>query len=475
MTIVDTVLQRPPRRISARAIAACILAFGLVISVALNWPGQLSYDSIVQLHDGRTGHYNPWHPPVMAWLLGLEDALLPGTGLFILIDALLIFAGLASLLLLSRRVSWTAILIAAICAVLPQFVLYQGIVWKDVLFADAGVTGFLLLAHAASSWRSENLRWFLITASFLFLMLATLVRQNGVIALAFGGFSLAFIGRMNGYRWSKAVACGVVATLVSLCLVLAASLALLAHTGGASGTPGQIKLLQLYDLIGVEKIDPAVALDRVARANPDLERMIRSDGVRLYTPARNDTLVSSKELQKELNATSPAVIAAQWANIVLHYPGDYVRVRSRVFAWTFFTPDLIQCDGWYTGVDGPPSYLRNLHLVRRTRPQDQALAGYAALFAPTPVYSHATYVILAMALLPFLLWRRCPADLAIAGLLVGALVFVASFFVISIACDYRYMLFLDLAALASLFYCAATYNNHSGIPRPEESSVIPGA
>jgi hypothetical protein len=39
-------------------------------------------------------------------------------------------------------------------------------------------------------------------------------------------------------------------------------------------------------------------------------------------------------------------------------------------------------------------------------------------------------------------------------MLLASLAFTASFFVISIACDYRYLYALDLAALASLFYLA---------------------
>ena len=37
-----------------------------------------------------------------------------------------------------------------------------------------------------------------------------------------------------------------------------------------------------------------------------------------------------------------------------------------------------------------------------------------------------------------------------AGLQVAALLFAASFFVISIACDYRYLYFLDLAAMTGV-------------------------
>ena len=38
--------------------------------LAITAPGYLSYDSVSQLGDARSGFYNSWHPPVMAWLLG---------------------------------------------------------------------------------------------------------------------------------------------------------------------------------------------------------------------------------------------------------------------------------------------------------------------------------------------------------------------------------------------------------------------
>jgi len=44
--------------------------------------------------------------------------------------------------------------------------------------------------------------------------------------------------------------------------------------------------------------------------------------------------------------------------------------------------------------------------------------------------------------------------LAIAAMLASALAFAASFLVISIACDYRYLYFLDLAAMAGALYVA---------------------
>ena len=58
--------------------------------------------------------------------------------------------------------------------------------------------------------------------------------------------------------------------------------------------------------------------------HPDLERLIRSDGVRLYTPARNDTLYRSTELLNEFASTNPDAIASQWWSVLVHHPLDYL-------------------------------------------------------------------------------------------------------------------------------------------------------
>ena len=44
-----------------------------------------------------------------------------------------------------------------------------------------------------------------------------------------------------------------------------------------------------------------------------------------------------------------------------------------------------------------------------------------------------------------------------AGLQLAGAAFAASFFIISIACDYRYMYFTDLAAMAGLLYVAIDF------------------
>src|SRR3984957_8394511 len=141
---------------TARRIASAILLFGFAAMLAMNGPGQLSYDSVSQLADGRASFYNSWHPPVMAWLLGLFDRLVPGTLLFLIFQSLLLLGALLALLWLKPR-GWASAVLAAAIVAMPQWLLYQGEIWKDILFANAAIAGFAALAVYTQTRRQAAL------------------------------------------------------------------------------------------------------------------------------------------------------------------------------------------------------------------------------------------------------------------------------------------------------------------------------
>jgi hypothetical protein len=284
--------------------------------------------------------------------------------------------------------------------------------------------------------------WVWVAAAFVLFALAALARQNGVLVLVFGALALVLEKRL--------VTAGV-ALAGALVLVFAVSFGLSLRSDSGEGPVAQLKLLRLYDLVGAVAADPSLPLDRLKRDAPDLEELIRTDGARLYSPQRNDTLVGSHDLQDELADAPPALMAAQWNDLVFHHTWLYLKTRARVFAWVFFTPDIAASRPVFVGVEGPPGEMADLGIAPRQRPRDLALANYAKAFMGTPVLSHVTYAVLALAAMILLLRRRAPGDLAVACMLMGAFAFVASFFAISIACDYRYLYFLDLAALTALF------------------------
>jgi hypothetical protein len=423
-----------------------LLFLGFALLLAVNWPGQMSYDSVVQLADGRSGQYGSWHPPVMAWLLGLFDSLLPGTGLFLLFTALLLFCAWL-LLLRGTREGWGLPILMALLFATPQLLLYQGTIWKDVLFANAGILAFALLAKAAARWRDTAPRILLLLLCATALGLAALARQNGFLLLPIAAATLGWIARrQNASAWGH----GLALLLASLAIMVGANFMLSFRGDNGEGRSEQIRLAQTYDLIAAVRLDSSIHLAVLEKQAPALNNAIRKDGVALYSPRLVDTLEQSGTLTQAIYHAPPGVVFAQWRQLILSHPGLYLRERWPVFRWVVAPPDLFVCHPDVVGVDGPKDMLKSLGLKAQIRPQDRLLYSYVANFFHTPVLSHLLYGAMAAGLAFLLARRGSAADMAIAGLQIAALAFAASFFVVSIACDYRYLYFLDLAAMTGL-------------------------
>ena len=90
--------------------AAAIIVLGLAASAAIAWPGYVSYDSVLQLLQGRTGKLQHMASAGHGVDAGRRDAAVPGAGLFVVFDAGLLCAAMVSLLWLRPRPSWAAAL-----------------------------------------------------------------------------------------------------------------------------------------------------------------------------------------------------------------------------------------------------------------------------------------------------------------------------------------------------------------------------
>ena len=451
---------------AAKPIAAAAIVAGAVLSLAINWPGHLSYDSVLQLAEGRTGSYSGAHPPVMSWLLGLADALWPGATLFIAFQTALIASALLSLLMMGRRVGWVTVAVCGVVAATPQLLIYPSIVWKDVLFAGSAAAGFAGLARAAGVWDSRPWRFAWLGASGLLLALAALTRQNGAVVLPFAAIAVGWIAAMREPPHSRrrGLAYGLAFLVVTGAVATGGALALNTRMDPDATPNSPWRALQAYDLVNALAMQPGTALPVLRARAPKLETILRTEGVAAYSPVRANALEAVLNRARRFSAIDQP-LAAQWADLMIRHPLLYLRARARTFAWVFLTPDHDQCLLVYTGVEGPADDMTVAGLTRRQTDWDDTLADTAMILAPTPVYSHAAYAALALGLLAFLLRRRRPPDIAVAGLLGAALTFTGSFFIISIACDYRYLYALDVAAIAGAVYAAATFRDGAGVAR----------
>jgi hypothetical protein len=422
--------------------------------LALNWPGHFTWDSVMQLAEGRRGLYSGQHPPVMSWLLGAADGMRRGATAFVVLQATLVFGALAGFAMLGRG-SWLAVALAAAFAAFPQLILYPAIVWKDVLFAGAACAGFACLAWAGAAWDRPAWRWASLGAAAALLALAMLARQNGAVVLPFAAAAVWWIAaRRDDAR--RGLVPGAAFPVAAAVLVLAVSGALDARVTGSDGVAEQWEHLQTYDLVGAAARDPAFRLGVLEARAPKLEALLRDDGVRVYSPSRIDTLSDPIFNETDGHPALVQPVAEQWRALILDRPLLYLRQRAAAFGWVLLTPKPSECVMAETGVDGDPDDLAGAGLKERETPRDRAMGDYAEAFSGTPVFSHALYGAVALACLIVLLRRRRDADIAVAAMLGGALAFAASFAVISIACDYRYLYFLDLAAIAAALYLAAS-------------------
>ncbi len=417
--------------------------------LALNWPGQMSYDSVMQLAEARAGFYHSWHPPVMAWLMGLFDRLLPGTGLFILFNSALCLFAFLTFAQPERATVWS-IALALLAMLMPQWLLYQGTAWKDVLFADAALAGFAALGVAGKGRRPLGAT--LLAA--LLLSLAAMTRQNGLVVLPIAALALAAIAARHVSR-RQALGGAAIFLAMTLGIALGGNGLLLAQGDHGADAADEIRMAQSYDLAGMIKRDPSFRLTRLEGRNPALAQMLRGRGTTLYTPAWVDPLMNDEALHRAVSAAPQGLVFAQWRDAVLGHTGLYLATRWPVFAWVMATPDLAACHALFTGVDGPPDIMAGLGLKPSWRVQERLHNAYGRALLHSGIFSHLLFGALALVLLPVLLRRRAALDMAAAGLLTAALAFAASFFVVAIACDYRYLTFLDLAAMAGALAVAA--------------------
>ena len=427
-----------------------ILAYATV--AGLNLPGQTPFDTVTALWEGRTHVRMSWGPRMYSALLGLFDAVVPGTGLFTAASILTLFLAWAALAKIAPRVSWAAPALLALWLATPHILILQGVVWRDVLFADLTVAGFVALAGAAKAWAQPARRWSLLALAAACLALGALVRQNGGVVIGAAGLALAWTARSGG--WRRAVAWGGGGFLAVVALMFA--LALVDPVREPPGTTHAVglQLLAHYDIMGALAEDPSRPLPRLQADQPAALAIARRAAPQVYSVQRIDTLDHAPALGDALwSFHAPAMMGA-WRDLVLSDPLGYARRRLAVFRWVFMTPDLPACGPLHLGVSGLPDVEQKLGLRDGPYLNSARLFAYAHAWYRTPFYSHLTYALLACAVLAFLAIRRRPADGPIAGLMLGALGFTASFLAVSIACDYRYLYALDLAAMTGALYVA---------------------
>lgn len=430
-----------------------ILVIGWLGLVLYAYPGYLSYDSVSQLLQARSGAYTGGHPPVMSALWGLLDRVMAGPLPMLLLQVTCALAG--AFVILRRTLTPRAAAVAATLLLwAPPVAAVLAVIWKD-----AQMVGYLLLGAALLGSASRRTR----LAGLALLSLATAMRYNA-LAITFPLVLWLFVWSPAHRRLARLA----IATGAWLGITLAASLANRALTT-PSATAGSLwhDTVALADITGTLRYAPDLPDDHLRtllagtplRATTGIQAITRTVqrpdhldaatvlafGSGVYAPQL--WLATWHVFDRPTTAAERAAVARAWRAIVLGHPRAYLTYR-----W-FVTAERLHLGGavppavyaWFTDVlDKSGSGLRIEHAATPSRlqgllqPAMQAL-GTGVLFRP------ALYLGLALVLLAISVRRRDACALLLSGLANEA-----ALFVLAPTIDYRYSIWLVVATLLVL-------------------------
>lgn len=429
------------RELSPRAI----LTIGWLGLILFAFPGHMSYDSVLQLLETRSGVYSNAHPPAMAALWRLCELFVAGPFGMLAIQTLVFLAG--AYLLFRRRMSdrWAAIL-TTLLLWFPVVSNTMSTIWKD-----SQMTSFLVLGLALTLADRRRTR----LVGCLSYVLATAMRHNA-LAMTFPLVVLLFEWE-PGYRWWKRYAISIgtwVAITLSAQLLTKAltdeerylwheSLALCDIIGTMRELPEDLPDAQIREMLSGAEIRPTDHLHHTMRRVVDPTW----GPVDLLWNAMDNFFV------RPTTAEGRAAVTRAWKNVVLSHVPQYLAYRWMVFR------QLIQLnDGpfgsaayvWFTDIQDLTRSARLIdHDAWPSRTQQLMNA------AMWDVASTALFRVYVYAFVGLLLLAFCWRDRESFALIVSGITGEAALFFLTPTPDFRYSFWLILAVILAAILIAA--------------------
>jgi hypothetical protein len=435
-------------RLLQSLILILVVIVGLLTTVILFAPGYMSADSIDQLAQGRSGRYHDWHPPVMSWLWGRLDRVVPGPLGMLVFHNLIFWSGLGLWVALGAP-KWNIIvkcLLLLVIGFFPPVFLLMSTIWKDVGMAAAYLCASALLLCAE---RRRSLPTLMLSLPILWY--GVTVRHNAAIAAlpltiyaGFIGFTLLAPRSARTNRWHKGVI--VISGIGLLILMLILSYAISNRlTRNLSRFP--LQQILVYDVVAISIETNTVLLpdylkfDSQQPTVDDLKKIYTLDGV-VPLFCCDNTVTRLKLTDNPGNITD---LEQVWVNAVLSHPRAYLVHRLRVFGSQFGIDRSTVCYPYHHGVN--PNSLGVFYwekpftaeiFARITKVQDGLL--FRGWF----------YAAINAVLLVVTIWtkpRFASNRSAILAVSASGLIYGAGYLMISTACDFRMQYWMVIAAL----------------------------
>lgn len=444
---------------SARAAAAVIvpalvgtLAFGA--SVALYFPGWMSFDSAFQYWQVRSGHFSNLSPVAMTALWALVHQGWPSTAAMLCLHLVLYWAGIV---LLAHEFWTTAAsrsIAIPVAGLVPPAVVILGHLWTDASLIAAMTFAFAL---TIAGWRRRR-RWPLLLALPV-IVYAGAVRHNSLVAIV----PLCMLW-VHGWRAAAWGGPGSPPPRPWITLGGAALIMAFAFAGGrvldrvlVEERVSTFAIGALWDLAAISLDTDTLLLPAPSLTPGTSLATLRAT----YTPLTVVPLFSGPgRVRNGLGAElfSPdelARVQQGWIDAITTHPLSYLRHRARV-SRELFGPQKSELEGLF--------FVPAVVPYRDNPPPEPALSGWSDAWAAQlrrsrgwVVFAPATYLLLAtLALAWGLRHRREDAGRIALALAGSGLLLVAPLTLFAPSAEMRYCGWLYTSSVLALGAVAAT-------------------
>jgi len=437
--------RTPPMRRRLVLAVAALIAAGYGLTLTIFYPGILTYDAKFVYEDIAKGVLGDWQSPVMTVLWGAIDPVAPGAGSMFLLIATSYWLGFGLLAFALARRSTPLTLLLPLLALMPPAFVFVGIIWRDMLFANAWLLAAAIAFAAAE--RGARLR---VPAQILALALCgfgVLLRPNALIAAPILGAYIVWPTQMS---WKR--------TAILLVPAIAGCFALVQVVYyGALGATRQHPLhsLMVFDLGGISHFSKENQFP-VTWSEPESALLLNT----CYQPTQWDIywrlepcdFVMRKVEGEEKLFGTPALTEA-WARAVMQHPLAYLRHRT-AFMWNFLVGNNLTM--WLDDIEG------STETVFPDRPVFVALVSLHDMLKATPLFRVGSWLLVCIIVCGLAWRRRETREGAFAlGVCGSAVVYVLSFFAVGVASDFRFGYWAVLAGIVGGVVAAL------GRPRPQ--------
>ena len=417
---------------SSLLAVAILIAAGYSLTLLVFYPGVMTYDAKFVYEDIAKHTLGDWQSPAMTVLWALIDPIAPGSASMFLLIVSFYWLGFGLLAFTLARRSVLVAVCVLILALAPPAFAFVGMIWRDMLFSTTWLLAAVIVF--ATLGRGERLRVMAQVLAIVLCVFGVLLRPNALTAAPILG---AYIAWPMKVYWKRAAIAFVPAMVLFFLLVQFVYYGVLGAT-----RQHPLQSIMVFDLGGISHFTRENQYP--VTWTPAESKLLLDDCYRptewdIYWRIAPCEFVMHK-LEKDEKVFGTSAVQSAWAYAVFRHPVAYLKHRAG-FMWNFLTGANLTM--WVTDVERPD---REVFL---DRPAFVMFKRVHDVLKPTPLFRAGTWLVACIAICGLAWRRRETAEGAFAiGLCATAAVYVATFFAVGVASDFRYGYLAVLATIA---------------------------